>query len=379
MVLLRLVAWLRRESDLEISILLGAGGPLVEDYRAIAPTTVLDPATLRPTPVDRGLRRMRRTGLAEARATDRIRRAIAPSSPVDVLYLNSVGSLRLAKYLAPKARTVITHVHELQIGMDLWAGPDRPALRALSDHYIAAAHCVADMLVEREGIDRGCIDVCHEFVDVEAASEIDVNSARAAVRSELGIPPDAFVVGSAGTLTWRKGPDLFLAVATAMQWMRDDAAYFLWVGGARPNQPETIWMERDFGASPVAPFVHTTGDVADPLRHLAAIDVFALTSREDPFPLVALEAGALGIPVVAFDVGGTKEWVDDACGAVVGYADIIAMACALVRLGADLGLTRVMGAEAQRRVRSRYGVADGATRIADVLGRFLTSRPVHQI
>jgi glycosyltransferase involved in cell wall biosynthesis len=59
------------------------------------------------------------------------------------------------------------------------------------------------------------------------------------------------------------------------------------------------------------------------LKYFAAFDVFALVSREDPFPVVCLEAASLGKPIVCFNSSdGEKEFVENDCGFVVPDLDI---------------------------------------------------------
>jgi glycosyltransferase involved in cell wall biosynthesis len=70
-----------------------------------------------------------------------------------------------------------------------------------------------------------------------------------------------------------------------------------------------------------------------PADYMAAADVFVLTSREDPYPLVCLEAAALEKPIVCFEGGGgTPEFVEADCGFVVPYLDIIGMADRVISL-----------------------------------------------
>jgi glycosyltransferase involved in cell wall biosynthesis len=63
------------------------------------------------------------------------------------------------------------------------------------------------------------------------------------------------------------------------------------------------------------------------LAKFREFDILLLPSREDPFPLVCLEAGLLGKPVICFEkAGGIPELLEDGGGRVVPYLDIDAMA-----------------------------------------------------
>src|SRR5205085_2062404 len=120
-----------------------------------------------------------------------------------------------------------------------------------------------------------------------------------------------------GSLGWRKGTDLFLQIAkTIDDSARCDRVRFLWVGGDLAGR-DALEFDHDlqaFGLEDRCMRVPVTGEVLD---YYHAMDVVALTSREDPFPLVMLEAGANRVPVVCFaDSGGGPEFVDGDAGRI---------------------------------------------------------------
>ena len=109
-----------------------------------------------------------------------------------------------------------------------------------------------------------------------------------------------------------------------------------------------------------------------PSDYLAAADVFALTSREDPYPLVCLEAAALEKPIVCFaSAGGAPEFVEEDCGFVVPYLDMMAMANRVVSLldSGDCRLT--MGMAARRKVLQRHDISRAAPHIRDIIERII--------
>lgn len=97
-----------------------------------------------------------------------------------------------------------------------------------------------------------------------------------------------------------------------------------------------------------------------------AADVFALPSFGDAVPNVVVEAMASGLPVVASDVGATRELVGDA-GIVVPRGDVEALAGALARLAGDRGEHGALGRRARQRVSRSYESSTGAARLADWL------------
>ena len=69
--------------------------------------------------------------------------------------------------------------------------------------------------------------------------------------------------------------------------------------------------------------VQLVADSSEVADYYCSMSAFALTSREDPFPLVALEAAEYHVPVLCFDgAGGTMEFVERGAGLSVPYLDI---------------------------------------------------------
>ncbi|MEL7209683.1 MAG: glycosyltransferase, partial [Actinomycetota bacterium] len=179
---------------------------------------------------------------------------------------------------------------------------------------------------------------------------------RAAARTRLGLDPDGDLVAGVGAGSWRKGIDLFLQVAAKVRAERGDDVRFAWVGPV-DDPDETGHDLRALGLDDAVTLV---GEVEDPAPWFDALDVLLLTSREDPFPLVVLEAGLAARPVVSFTNGGAPEVIEPDGGAVVGYLDIDAMAAATADLLADDAARTAAGEALQDRVRARHVTRVGA-------------------
>jgi glycosyltransferase involved in cell wall biosynthesis len=174
---------------------------------------------------------------------------------------------------------------------------------------------------------------------------------RARARARVGIPADATVVLFLGAMSEEKGPEL-AAAALALR-------------------PELFgWF---VGDGPVAPSVErgrVDGATDDPASTLAAADVVVLPSRTEGLPAVAIEAGLVGLPVVATDVGGTSEIVvDGVTGVLVPPGDPEALAAGLDRA---LAAGERLGAAARERCLARFElgvVVDQWERLLDDVGR----------
>jgi hypothetical protein len=158
--------------------------------------------------------------------------------------------------------------------------------------------------------------------------------ARARLRALLGVGPKDVLVLGAGHADLRKGFDLFLqAWRAARRGFRQP--HFCWIGSAEPTLAAHLAPE--IAAATATGRFHLPGPQADPAPWYAAADAFALTSREDPFPSVVLEALSAGLPSVAFaGSGGIPELLEtEACGTVVPMGDAAAMARAALALAAN--------------------------------------------
>ena len=106
----------------------------------------------------------------------------------------------------------------------------------------------------------------------------------------------------------------------------------MWVGDHDPGMME--WLAGEVAAAEATKTFHLIGFRSDMETFYSAASVLALTSREDPFPTVALEAMGIGVPVVAFaKSGGIPEFLlENKLGRVVEYCDTAAMARAIGEL-----------------------------------------------
>jgi len=173
-----------------------------------------------------------------------------------------------------------------------------------------------------------------------------------ALRESLGIPPDRFCVGWVARMTAVKQPDDVLGTVRALRDRGVDAALIL-VG----DGPEREGMEERAKQLDLVEGVHFVGFQNDVGPWFHAFDVLLLPSRSEGTPVSAIETLASGRPVVATDVGGTRDVVEEGIsGFLVPFGDVVAGAERLERLAHDDALRKRMGAAGQARTLERYRV-----------------------
>lgn len=364
-VLLHLLRWLRDHHDADLSLLLVGDGELVDDYAAVLPTRVLQPSAVSSTPSAALRRTVRRVLRRPPTRPEPARVADVGRGDVDLIYANSVATLPLATSLAADLRCpVVGHVHELEMSILRFGhGARLRAAMPAVDRFVAVSGAVEANLVARHGVDPARIERIPPCIPLPVLPPADgVVDAR---RASLGIPPDAFVVGGSGTLDWRKAPDVFLLVAKELCRRGGPPVHFVWVGGEANELAPVLHDVERLGLRGVAHFV---GAHADPVPYFGLFDAFLLSSREDPFPLVCLEAAAMATPIVCFaDAGGMPELVEDDAGYVVPYLDVTAAADRLSTLARDEPTRRARGDRAAEKVARQCSVDVVGPQIAAVL------------
>jgi glycosyltransferase involved in cell wall biosynthesis len=352
--LVELLGWLRSKVDWTIEIVVQDEGPLLENLRAVSDVVTVwrDPATTLQTVLRQSLPVLR--DLVQSTVS----RVTLPSGRFDLIYANTSATASMVRLVAGRTRALLWHVHELGYALRLTLRDPRDAAAFSSaTRYIGVSVAVGAALQAKFGVPAGRIDVAHGFVPAAGIDACERHVRRKAWLSRLGWPPDAFVVGGCGTPGWRKGTDLFLQIArAAMARAGGRDLRFLWVGGQAAER-ESIEFEHDAQALGLAGdcrLVPVTGEVLDTF---CAMDLFALTSREDPFPLVMLEAAELGLPTVCFaGSGGGPEFVAEGRGESVPYLDISAFVEQIIRLQSDLPSKQRMGELARQRVQDIHRV-----------------------
>jgi glycosyltransferase involved in cell wall biosynthesis len=247
---------------------------------------------------------------------------------------------------------IVTYVHELEMGIQQYTQPDlfQNVLR-YSSAFITCGKAVKQNLIKNHFISDDKISVLPSLLP-ESASSFEKNiSEMQHLKYHYGILENAFLVGGMGTVDLRKGVDIFLQVANKLKNHSD--IYFLWVGGQESESEYKLFNidKNRLGLSNVI----FQPSVDNPLDYMSVFDVFFVSSREDPYPLVVLEAAMLEKPIICFDKsGGAKDFVESDCGAIIDYLDIENVAEKILEFKTNPLLIKQMGENARKKVLERH-------------------------
>lgn len=234
------------------------------------------------------------------------RRILRELGPYDVVHshVHHFSGLVLRMAGAAGVPIRIAHSHLDTTRLQAGAGSLRGAYLALMNRWIArysttrlAASCPAAEALFGTG--RGDCDryrVLHCVVDLEPFRQ---PADRDAVRAELGIPPDAFVIGHVGRFAPQKNHTFLVEIFGELV-RREPSAHLLLVSGEGELLPAVEWQLARAGLAERVVFTGSRPDV--PRLMLGAMDVFLFPSRFEGLGLVLVEAQAAGLPCVISDV-----------------------------------------------------------------------------
>jgi glycosyltransferase involved in cell wall biosynthesis len=321
--LLNFSLWLKTEKKEELFIILRNGGPLLVEYKNAGNVFLWNTPYIEKPFYRRLINKI--TGFYKKRKENLLSRLA--KSKIDLIFCNTVTNGEILKALAFLKVPIIMRVPELETVFRLYdKNAEASESLKIADHIIAVSNAVKENLVARHNVSTEKMSVIHGFIP-----QMKVEDYKAA--------KDKFIVGGCGTLISRKGFDLFLQTANIIvnsKGLKD--IHFLWIGGDKDSFAFTEF-NREIEILNLQQHITITGETTEPGKYYSQMSVFLMTSREDPFPLVNLEAAQFGLPIICFDKsGGSPEFVTENVGFAVPYLDVSVMADKIEILKNDMNM-----------------------------------------
>lgn len=337
--LINLLRLLKKRNEFEFEILLARGGPLEADFKALAKTGVLKSKTYS----------------AEKRFLYRVKNYVlylwklkewrSYTKNFDIIFSNTITNGGLLDKINVHHLPVIVYVHELESIIRTYESDAQLSL-SCADKIAVPSGAVSENLVRNHSVPKEKIFRLDYFFPFRA-----VQQTKEAVRLEMmkHFSIDGkFLVVSMGTATHRKGFDLFMEVCNLLK--HDPEIFFIWLGDFVDHEMKNKFEEyaERHGLSQK---ITVTGFLPYSFSALLPFDLFLLTSREDPYPLVVLEAAFNKLPSISFESGGITEFISTDAGWIVPDFSVSQMAEKILELKKNPSRVAEVGGAAFEKVK----------------------------
>jgi len=302
------------------------------------------------------LEKLDRKGKFSFGALWRLRRLIVRERPATIIAVNlyqSIYVMLACLFLPYRPRTVAL------VNTSTFKGS--PFVRRMYQAVLARLdHTVHGSDAQRQfWFKPGCkasvnSSVIYNGVDSEHFDALDFLEAAKRLRAQLGARPESLLVGTVGMCRPEKNQEVLLTMMRRLRVARVDA--HLVIAGDGPLRAQ---LERRAAELEIADRVHFLGAIEDVRPVLAALDIFMLpSSAVESFSNAALEAMAMGRPVILSNIGGAREMIEDGVeGYVVNPGELAARLPAIVAaLYADPRKRKQMGVAARNRAVNCFSV-----------------------
>lgn len=185
-------------------------------------------------------------------------------------------------------------------------------------HIVFGSRRQQELWVTRYKLASTQSSVIYNGVDSQYFSPDSVRESRAEVRARIGIPTDEPVIVCVGQLRPEKAHVRLVSAVAELNEVKQQSVHLLIVGDGIERER----IAQKVHETGMDQFVHRVGSTDDVRPYLKAADLFALTSiAVETFSNAALEAAAMGLPVVMSNVGGASEMFPDAENCLVYERD----------------------------------------------------------
>lgn len=278
--LLNLIKWVYTYRKINLHLFLLDGGPLVEEYRKYAKVRIMS-------------KKNSRFGIFRKIGLVFYLQKIKP----DLIYFNTVISLKVYfrfKMLFSQFRKVL-HIHEMPFSINELVGSNLN----LEDFemVLVVNKRIRDFISIQENITPKIFQIT-EYIDIKRLNQYHESSKN---------PNEIKIVLGVGVASWRKGFDYFLQTAAITLKIFPNQFRFVWIGPITNQERERA--NHDIQLMEIGHSFSLLPETSEISNFYKDADLFFLSSREDPFPLVMLEAAAFGLPVIYFQgTGGAEEF-----------------------------------------------------------------------
>ncbi len=367
--LLNIMKYLKQKG-VDMHLLLLGGGVLENEFAEICPIFFWPNSNLQKNGLKNALSKFVRSQ-NEVDVTQQLLESLK-SKNFDYIYANTIASAHVLPKLTEFVNApLLAHIHELEFSIQLYSQKnDREFLFKHAKKIIACSKAVAENIIDSHGISAQKIEVIHSFVDNESILNRIETVNNQAIKSKYNLPESVFLIGGCGNAEWRKGIDVFLQVINQILNTSNENCHFVWIGVKKEGDyyEQISYDIAKMGIGDKITFIEQTPDAVELIN---CLDIFTIVSREDPFPLVMLEAALAQKTMIGFDkTGGCSEFIEEDAGIIVPYLNTFVMASSIIKLFLNQSYAKQLGQKAKDKVLNKYSFENSVLKIESLLGTF---------
>jgi glycosyltransferase involved in cell wall biosynthesis len=366
-VLLNTISWFKEHTSIRLNVLCLGGGEWLSRFTELANTVVLEEL---------------REGAEGSSDEDVVNNLLKfCGGTIDLIYGNTVAAGREYKWLYKAGVPILTHVHELETSIKHYAGEWIDDVIKYSAHFIAGSGAVRDNLINTHVVYPENISLGYASIIPSAELAVPGEEEKNMLKKKLGLDQNKLLIFGCGLgMPFRKGADLFIELGRILQENGLNNFHLYWIGDF-----ERTYSDHEYGNwsdhlkflqdSKLDSFVTFLGSKENPRDYFRVGDVFVMTSREEPFGLVALEAADSGLPTICFQNAGAADFVGNDAGFVVPDENVEAMASKLISLIEDNDLRHTLGDRAREKLMDSYTVERSTPGILSICRQTAKQKP----
>lgn len=266
----------------------------------------------------------------------------------DLIYSNTILNSFILQEFSSFGIPIVTHVHEMGFWLRQLDRKEFDLLRKHTSIFLTASKAVSNSLEEFGIVKSDYTFPVYAFADEDY---IFKNKENYSLKKYLNIPQDSILIGACGAENYRKGKDWFIPIASGvLNMLPVPNVHFVWIGGTVTNEIEFDRFHSGFSNQ-----IHFINHLPNAHLFFSDLSLFLMISREDPFPIVNIEAGIQSVPVLSFfGNGGTEELLEDDPILLVPFGDLKLMSERIVSLLEDPRLLKEKGRSLQKKIRKKY-------------------------
>jgi glycosyltransferase involved in cell wall biosynthesis len=310
--LLNLFRLLIEKRKVEVQFVIRHDGPLVGEFAKVAPVIVLKSTNygLEKSGIDR-LKNFIKSKI-------QLLKILIKATSCDYLFFNTVVNGKMLRWFYFHGKPAITYVHELEKVIDLYLKQKDAVLPlSLSKVIACPTNTTRKLLLERYKVPEYKLKKLQYYFPFTASqyNPVTVSQRKAFFRGRFQVKESDFLIGGMGVVSDRKGIDLFIEVCKKL--VSKKPIKFFWIGRFESKEQE-IDLRQELKKNQLEEKLFFTGPLQYDLYNLCPFDIFFLSSKEDTYPLVVLEAAMMKVPAICFSgSGGIVEFTGCDAGWVV--------------------------------------------------------------